>query len=241
MKFETDKRVNEKSPVSQGHKSPGLVIFDCDGVLVDSEMLSASVLMGMMEEVGLPITDEIFRADFLGRSFASAAQKTEERFGRRMPDDFQLRYRSRLLAKMRGSLKRMDGLQDVLDSLAIPFCLATGSSPERLQVTMDEADLHHYFRGRAYTASLVKNGKPAPDLFLHVAAQMGFEPVECLVIEDSEMGIRAARAANMEVWHFAGGAHVKAGYHLPDEVNPGLTVHTMLALGQAFAEIGICK
>jgi HAD superfamily hydrolase (TIGR01509 family) len=243
MKFETDKRVNEKSQKhkAQGQKSPGLVIFDCDGVLVDSEMLSASVLMGMMEEVGLPITDNIFRADFLGRSFASAAQKTEERFGRRMPEDFQLRYRVRLLAKMRGNLKRMEGLQNVIDALAIPFCLATGSSPERLQVTMDETDLQRYFQGRAFTASQVKAGKPAPDLFLHAAAQMGHEPANCLVIEDSEMGIRAAHAADMEVWHFAGGAHVKAGYHLPDDVKPSKTLHDMQELGRTFAEIGICK
>ncbi len=238
MKFETDKRVNEKS---QKHMSPALVIFDCDGVLVDSEMLSASVLMGMMEEVGLPITDDIFRADFLGRSFASAAQKTEKRFGRRMPEDFQLRYRVRLLAKMRGNLKRMEGLQSVIDSLAIPFCLATGSSPERLQVTMDETDLQRYFQGRAFTASQVKAGKPAPDLFLFAAAQMGHAPADCLVIEDSEMGIRAAHAAKMEVWHFAGGAHVKAGYRLPEDVRPDQTLHHMLELSRAFAEIGICK
>ncbi len=131
MKFETVTRVNRKSPK--------LLIFDCDGVLVDSEMLSAGVLMGMMDEVGLPITDAIFRSDFLGRSFASATKRILERFGKPLPDDFQLRYRSRLLTKMRGNLKRMDGLQEVLDRIAVPYCLATGSSPERLAVTMEEA------------------------------------------------------------------------------------------------------
>ncbi len=231
MKFEKPPTVN----------SIALVIFDCDGVLVDSEMLSAGVLMGMMDEVGLPISDEIFRADFLGRSFASATQKTLERFGRPLPNDFQLRYRSRLIAKMRGNLKRMDGLLDVLDSLAIPFCLATSSSPERLQVTMEEADLRRYFEGCAFTASLVRHGKPAPDLFLHAAAQMACEPAHCLVIEDSEMGIRAAFAAQMPVWHFTGGAHIKAGYRLPDDLQPDRRVRDMIELGQAFAEIGICK
>ncbi len=226
---------------TQARSHTNLVIFDCDGVLVDSEMLSASVLMGLMAEVGLPITNEIFRADFLGRSFASATQKTLERFGRPMPDDFQLRYRSRLLAKMRGNLRRMKGLQDVLDTIAVPFCLATGSSPERLQVTMEEADLLHYFAGRAFTASLVRNGKPAPDLFLYAAARMGCEPENCLVIEDSEMGIRAALAARMPVWHFAGGAHVKGGYRIPDDLQPNRRVGDMAELRLAFAETGICK
>jgi HAD superfamily hydrolase (TIGR01509 family) len=232
---------HESGMVQSAMKNVALVIFDCDGVLVDSELLSAEVLMQMMSEVGLPITPETFRRDFLGRSFASAAQESEKRFGRPLPDDFQLRYRSRLLAKMRGNLKRMEGLQGVLDSLTIPFCLATGSSPERLQVTMEEADLNHYFQGRAFSASQVKAGKPEPDLFLYAAAQMGHEPADCLVIEDSEMGIRAARAANMGVWHFAGGAHIKAGYHLPDNVKPDKTLHHMHEVERAFAEIGICN
>jgi HAD superfamily hydrolase (TIGR01509 family) len=233
MKFETQARVNQNRTK--------LVIFDCDGVLVDSEMLSAGVLMGMMDEVGLPITEEIFRSDFLGRSFASAIQKTLERFGKPMPIDFQLRYRSRLLAKMRGNLQRMDGLQEVLDAIAVPFCLATSSSPERLQVTMEKADLFRYFQSRAFTASQVKHGKPAPDLFLFAATQMGIEPSDCVVIEDSEMGIRAAQSAGMQVWHFAGGSHIKAGYSIPGDVKPDRVMASMVDLGRAFAEIGICK
>jgi HAD superfamily hydrolase (TIGR01509 family) len=233
MKFETQARVNQNRTK--------LVIFDCDGVLVDSEMLSAGVLMGMMDEVGLPITEEIFRSDFLGRSFASATTRILERFGKPLPDDFQMGYRSRLLAKMRGNLKLMDGLQDVLDKIAVPFCLATGSSPERLAVTMDETTLRPYFHSNAFTASQVQQGKPAPDLFLFVAQQMGFAPSACLVIEDSEMGIRAAQAAGMQVWHFAGGSHIKAGYRIPGEVKPDRVAIDMADLGLAFAEIGICK
>jgi HAD superfamily hydrolase (TIGR01509 family) len=218
-----------------------LVIFDCDGVLVDSELLSASVLMGMMEEIGLPISDDIFRQDFLGRSFASAAHKIRERFGQPMPDDFQLRYRQRLLARMRGRLQRMDGLEEVLSNMALPFCLATGSSPERLHVTMEEAQLYGHFQGRSFTASQVGHGKPAPDLFLLAAQTMGFRPSACLVIEDSEMGIRAARAAGMRVWHFAGGGHVKAGYRLPNDVVPDRVVKSMSELRLAFSELGIAR
>ena len=184
-------------------------------MLVDSEVLSASVLMQMMAEVGMPLTPEIFRSDFLGRSFVSAAAQASKRFGRSLPDEFAATYRTRLLAVMVGNLKSMPAVENVLSAMAIPFCLATGSSPQRLSVSMEQSGLEHFFRGRCFTASQVKNGKPAPDLFLHVATEMKVDPLDCLVIEDSEMGVTAALAAHMRVWHFAGGSHVKAGYQLP--------------------------
>jgi HAD superfamily hydrolase (TIGR01509 family) len=217
-----------------------LVIFDCDGVLVDSEMLSASVLMAMMAEAGLPITPDIFRSDFLGRSFASAARRIEERFGRPMPEDFQLNYRKRLLSRMALELKPMAGVEAVLKSMHKPFCLATSSSPPRLELSLRVSGLAPYFNGRAYTASLVENGKPAPDLCLYAAERMGVAPERCLVIEDSEMGVRAALAAEMEVWHFAGGAHIKAGYRLPAGLSVARVTHDMIELGQSFAERGLC-
>lgn len=212
-----------------------LIIFDCDGVLVDSEMLSAAVLKGMMAEAGLPITPEIFRDDFLGRSFASAAKRTEQRFGRALPPEFQLQYRERLLARMRMELQPMDGVQAMLDGLRTPYCLATSSSPPRLELSLRVTGLAHYFENRAFTASEVKNGKPAPDLCLYAAARMGVAPESCLVIEDSEMGVRSAKAAGMEVWQFAGGAHVKQGYRLPDDLVPSRVIANMAELSRALA------
>ncbi len=232
MKFDMQGRVNRNPPA--------LVIFDCDGVLVDSEMMSAGVLMGMMEEIGLPITSEIFRSDFLGRSFGSAALRVAERFGRPMPDDFQLKYRDRLLARMRATLKPMAGVEKVLRHMSVPYCLATGSSPQRLKVSLQETDLEHFFLSRAYTASEVKHGKPAPDLLLHAAKTMSADPAHCLVIEDSVMGIEAARNAGMEVWHFAGGAHFKDGYSLPVDARPQRALDSMDALHEAFVSIGVC-
>lgn len=210
-----------------------LVIFDCDGVLADSEMLSAGVLMGMMAEVGLPITPEIFRSDFLGRSFASAAGRVLQRFGRPLPDDFQAGYRERLFARMRSDLRPMDGVFDMLAALRMPFCLATSSSPERLSITLEVTGLKPYFAGRSFTASEVVHGKPAPDLFLHAAGRMGIAPSRCLVIEDSEMGVQAARAAGMMVWHFTGGAHFKGGYQLPADVLPDRVISGMAELRDA--------
>ena len=216
------------------------VIFDCDGVLVDSEMLSAGVLMGMIKNLGLPMTDEIFRNDFLGRSFASAAARYKTRIGRDLPEDFQLQYRTRLLTEMRDHLKPMPGVENVLASLRAPCWLATSSSPQRLALSMEVTGLQKYFAARCSTASEVKHGKPAPDLLLLAARRLKADPAHCLVIEDSEMGVRAAQTAGMTVWHFAGGSHIKAGYHLPDDVEPDRTIVAMQQLGRALAEIGLC-
>lgn len=217
-----------------------LVIFDCDGVLVDSEMLSAGVLMGLMAEADLPITYEIFRDDFLGRSFAAAAARAEERFQRKLPEGFEASYREKLHICLRAELKAMAGMPELLASLTVPYCLATGSSPQRLAVSLEASGLSGYFTGRCYTASDVERGKPAPDLCFHAARQMQADPARCLVIEDSEMGVRAALAANMEVWHFAGGAHIKAGYRLPDDVAANRRIADAAALAEAFRENGLC-
>lgn len=216
-----------------------LVIFDCDGVLVDSEMLSAGVLMAMMTEEGFPLSEEAFRSDFLGRSFAAAALRAKERFGRALPDDFEGRYRDRLFATLEAELKPMPGVTEVLAEMRVPFCLATSSSPRRLALSLRASRLSAFFEGRCYTASEVPRGKPAPDLFLHAAAGMGVAPGNCLVIEDSELGVRAGLAAGMEVWHFAGGCHVLAGYQLPGGITPHRMVSGMPELGAAFRELGL--
>lgn len=217
-----------------------LVIFDCDGVLVDSEMLSAGVLMGMMAEEGFPITETEFRADFLGRSFANAASRVFVRYGHPLPDDFQLRYRERLLIRMRAALQPMAGVAEVLRAMSVPYCLATSSSPQRLAVSLEVTGLAPFFSGRCFTASEVAHGKPAPDLPLLAASRMKADADRCLVIEDSEMGIRAAHAANMACWQFAGGAHCRAGYDLPEDVVPDRVIIDMSALRSAFRALALC-
>ncbi|MEP6827182.1 MAG: HAD family hydrolase [Aestuariivirga sp.] len=218
-----------------------LVIFDCDGVLVDSELLSAGVLTQMMMERGLPINSDIFRSEFLGRSFATASKRYEQHLGVSFPPEFNMEYRSRLLTQMKGNLHAMPGVESVLRAMKIPYCLATGSSQPRLAVSMSESALQSFFEGRSYTASDVKHGKPAPDLMLHAAAKMAVPPENCLVIEDSEMGLRAAAAAGMEVWRFVGGGHLKDGDVLPADVVPQRVLDSMPALLKAFREIGIAE
>ena len=127
----------------------------------------------------------------------------------------------------------------LLESMSSPFCLATSSSPQRLAVTLAATGLERFFAGRAFTASEVKQGKPAPDLFLHAAQRMGVEPSRCLVIEDSELGVRAGLAAGMTVCHFAGGAHVQAGYRLPEDLAPHHRAATMRELARMFRKFGL--
>ncbi len=216
-----------------------LVIFDCDGVLVDSELLSASVLTQMMMERGLPINADIFRSEFLGRSFATASKRYEQRLGVSFPADFNTEYRSRLLTQMKGNLHAMPGVENVLRVMKVPFCLATSSSPQRLAVSMEESGLGKFFVNVSFTASEVEHGKPAPDLMLHAAKQMGVAHNFCLVIEDSEMGLRAAAAAAMEAWRFTGGGHLKEADQLPSDIKPARVLDSMSALLNAFREIGI--
>jgi HAD superfamily hydrolase (TIGR01509 family) len=216
------------------------VIFDCDGVLVDSEMLSAGVLKAMMAEHDMPLSVTMFRDLFLGRSFANGKARVKAVLNFDLPEDFENQYRERLFDELTQNLHAMPGIEDVLSSLKVPYCVATGSSPKRLALSLDVTGLSKYFNGNRYTSSDVAHGKPAPDLCYYAAEKMNVQNQNCLVIEDSEMGILAAKAAGMEVWHFAGGAHIRAGYHLPENLTVAKAFVDMPRLQSALADIGLC-
>lgn len=218
-----------------------LVIFDCDGVIVDSELMSAGVVMQLMADDGMGISMETFRQDFLGRSFASASEQCRKRFGKPLAESFLPRYKSRLLAEMQDNLQPIAGIADVLANMSCPFCLASSSSPERIKVSLAAAGVARFFEGRCFSSAQVTNGKPAPDLFLFAAETMGMEAARSLVIEDSEMGVRAARAAGAGVWHFLGGAHLDGQGFLPGDVTADREVRDANALRQGFAELGLCR
>ncbi|WP_295049797.1 HAD-IA family hydrolase [uncultured Paracoccus sp.] len=186
-----------------------LIIFDCDGVIADSEVLSASVLIGQLAALGIGVTPADVRRDFLGRSFPTVAQTIRQRWGRPLPDSFEADYRARLLERFTESLAVTPGFTAVLDGLRIAACVATSSSPQRVAHTLRVLGLADRFGDRVFTASQVQRGKPAPDLFLLAAARMGCPPASALVIEDSIPGIAAALAAKMRVLHYAGGAHLR--------------------------------
>jgi HAD superfamily hydrolase (TIGR01509 family) len=217
-----------------------LVIFDCDGVLVDSEMLSANVLMNLLSEIGINLTFDEFRVDFLGRAFSKATQRLSERTGLTVPKDFQAEYFERLLKLFVTDLRPMAGIGHLLDTITINHCVASSSIPPRLDMALKVCGLEKYFGTYVYSAVLVENAKPAPDLFFHAAEAHGVAPARCLVIEDSEMGILAAQAAGMTVWHFAGGEHMRAGYSLPRNLKVERVVQDMAELHHIFCETGIC-
>lgn len=204
---------------------PDLVIFDCDGVLIDSEMISARMLVAALADRGVQIDLAYVARHFLGRSYPTVMAQIRRDFGLDLPPAFEEDYRERLLDGFRRELRIMPGVRAVLDDLAVPFCVATSSSPRRAELSLTLAGLWPLVRGRLFTASEVARGKPAPDLFVHAALRMGADPARhparCLVIEDSLTGLRAGLAAGMQVWRFLGGSHLGPATEAePDDARP---------------------
>ncbi|UFZ02249.1 HAD family hydrolase [Bradyrhizobium ontarionense] len=186
-----------------------LVIFDCDGVLVDSEVISCQAHADVLSLCGYPITaDEVFDR-FLGRSSKQATLEVEAELGRSLPDDFNARLQDRLFRAFEQDLRSIEGITDALDSIDIPVCVASSGSHQRMRVSLGATRLYDRLAPHIFSSSQVENGKPAPDLFLFAAAQMKARPWACVVVEDSPAGIRGAAAAGMTVLGFHGGSHCR--------------------------------
>ena len=192
-----------------GFQTMKLVILDCDGVLIDSEIISAQMLVDELTRFGVVIDLPYVARNFLGRSYPTVMQTIREDFGLDLSPDFEATYRERLLAAFADRLQIIPGVTDFLEAVAVPVAVATSSSPRRVEMSLRRVGLWDRLADVTYTASLVPNGKPAPDLFLHVARVMGVQPADCLVIEDSLPGLRAGLAAGMQVWRFVGGSHMQ--------------------------------
>ncbi|MGL6210651.1 MAG: HAD family hydrolase [Paracoccaceae bacterium] len=186
-----------------------LVIFDCDGVLIDSEIISARMLVESLATMGVTIDLPYVSRHFLGRSYPTVMAQIRREFGLDLPEDFEDVYRARLLAAFERELTIMPGVRRVIDRLARPYCVATSSSPKRVEQSFRLVGLEHLLGPHLFTSTMVARGKPAPDLFLHAAQAMGAEPGRCLVIEDSLNGVKAGLAAGMVVWQFTGGSHLR--------------------------------
>jgi HAD superfamily hydrolase (TIGR01509 family) len=182
-----------------------LVIFDCDGVLVDSERIAVRVEAELLAELGWPLSQAEIVERFMGRTTEYMDEAIEAQLGSRLPgdwrDQFQRRYREAFAAE----LVPVDGVLDALDQIAVPTCVASSGSHDKLRFTLGHTGLYERFEGRIFSGYEVANGKPAPDLFLHAAARMGAGPARCAVVEDSLYGVLAARAAGMRVFGYAGG------------------------------------
>lgn len=176
-----------------------LIIFDCDGVLVDSERITNQVFVEMLNELGLPLTlDDMFE-QFVGHSMSQCLDKISSLLGKAPPEEFVPTYRIRTKAALETKLLPIPGIEDALDKITLPSCVASSGDHEKMRVTLGITGLWPRFEGRIFSATDVPNPKPAPDIFLYAARQCGASPAECLVIEDTPTGVTAAIAAGMTV------------------------------------------
>lgn len=179
-----------------------LVIFDCDGVLVDSESIVCRILAEEMNKLGMETTAEELDEQFSGRPARDCLLEIETRYGGPLPDAYFGNTERRIREAFHSELQPIAGIEDLLDHLLqvnLRSCVASSGSHEKMQLTLNRTGLYEYFDGRIYSADDVARGKPHPDLFLHAAQSMGVEPQHCLVVEDSIAGVTAAVAAGMPV------------------------------------------
>src|ERR1700704_1855111 len=189
-----------------------LIIFDCDGVLVDSEVIACRVDADALTRHGYPITADQVLDRFLGRSMREVNLEIEAELGRGLPDDFSTQRLDELYRSFAAELEAVPHIHATLDTIAQPVCVASSGTHERMRISLGRAGLYDRFAPHIFSATQVRNGKPAPDLFLFAAKQMAMSPKQCLVIEDSAPGIAAALAAGMTVLGFYGGSHCRPGY-----------------------------
>jgi HAD superfamily hydrolase (TIGR01509 family) len=190
-----------------------LIIFDCDGVLVDSEPISLAVLVEALAAAGVAMSEEEAHERFLGRSLKSMSEILQDEHGLAVDAAFLEAMRKVLYERFRRELQPIAGIAETVDGLGIAHCVASSSQPERIRLSLSVTGLLDRFEPNIFSATMVARGKPAPDLFLHASAAMGVEPGHCVVVEDSPAGITAAKSAGMRVVAFTGGSHARTPRH----------------------------
>ena len=207
----------EREPVrvkrTRQDKAPNfdLVIFDCDGVLVDSEVISCRVHADVLTRYGYPITAEQVHQRFLGRTARDATAEIERELGRPLPESYDLERRTTLLAALADTVEAIPYLHAALDAIDARICVASSAAHDKIFTTLSRTGLYQRFAPHIFSGTQVSHGKPAPDLFLFAARQMAALPRQCVVIEDSVPGVTGARAAGMTVLGFHGGSHCRPG------------------------------
>jgi HAD superfamily hydrolase (TIGR01509 family) len=189
-----------------------LVIFDCDGVLVDSEVISCRAHAETLTRHGYPITADQVLDRFLGVSEREARLMIEHETSRKLPEDFESQIKLATLQSYADDLRAISYVGEVIAAIGVPKCVASSGTPDKIRHGLTCTDLYDQFAPHIFSASQVKHGKPAPDLFLFAASQMQATPARCLVIEDSVPGVTGARAAGMTVLGFHGGSHCRPGH-----------------------------
>jgi D-ribulokinase len=189
---------------------PELVIFDCDGVLVDSEVIALGVMRRRLGEAGFRLTDQETRERFLGRRLDSSLSGIETELGRPLPETFRADFSREIVSAFARELKGIEGVREAVEGLRARVCVASSSGHKRLRLSLRVVGYETMFAPNIFSAADVPEGKPSPDLFLHAARAMGVAPRDCLVIEDSVAGVVAGRAAGMAVFGFVGASHFLA-------------------------------
>lgn len=188
-----------------------LIIFDCDGVLIDSEILSAQVISKQFMKLGIDINTQYVQEHFVGQSYIKTKKHVFEKFDIKLADNFEEEYRNELLKVFHKDLKIIPGIEDILKNLNIKKCVATSSSEVRATSSLKTVGVYKYLKDNIFSAyNLGDKGKPAPDIYLNSAKKFNIEPKDVLVIEDSLIGIEGAVKAGMKVWHFTGASHLKS-------------------------------
>jgi HAD superfamily hydrolase (TIGR01509 family) len=179
-----------------------LVIFDCDGVLVDSELITNRVFVGMLNELGLKLSlDDMFER-FVGRSMPQCLSMIKELLGRDVPEEFPAEFRVRIAAALKNELRSVPGIESALESIKLPYCVASSGTHDKMQLTLGLTGLLPKFQGKMFSVTEVAHPKPFPDVFLHAAKQSGVAASACAVIEDTPTGVQAGVAAGMTVFGF---------------------------------------
>jgi len=188
-----------------------MVIFDCNGVLVDSERLATAIVSQEFMRVGFGLTPDLVARYFTGRRHADMFAEVEHAAGRKLPADFAVTVANAILCRFRAELRATPYAAHALTWLRGRKAVASSSSRDRIRASLESTGLLRFFEPNLFSASEVPNGKPAPDVFLHAAASMHVDPSACVAVEDSAVGVTAAVAAGMKVVGFAGGSHAGAG------------------------------
>jgi HAD superfamily hydrolase (TIGR01509 family) len=217
-----------------------LIIFDCDGVLVDSEVISCRAHASVLTRHGYPITPEQVLTRFLGVSDREARQMVEDEIGRKLPNDLEAQIKSATLQFYAGELQPIKHVAATIAAIDLPKCVASSGTPEKIRHGLDCAGLYDQLAPHIFSATQVARGKPAPDLFLFAAEQMNTAPENCLVIEDSVPGVTGARAAGMAVLGFHGGSHCPPGHgEKLRQAGAGLIFDDMRQLPDLVRQVGI--
>jgi HAD superfamily hydrolase (TIGR01509 family) len=215
-----------------------LVVFDCDGVLVDSEPIINQAHASVLTACGYSITERELVERFCGMSDPEMLAVIERDWGRPLPALYGERVGVLIENGFRQSLRAIDGVAEVLDRLQLPICVASSSAPEQIRQKLELTGLLGRFGENLFSATMVARGKPAPDLFLYTAQQLATMPERCLVVEDSPAGIDAALAAKMTAIGFCGGSHCRPGHELRlQEHGAALVIDDMRQLATAMAKL----